>query len=103
MRAMVRPRRTSMERTRAGAATVTEGWAIGAGATGAPEIAGLVAGLAAGGIVIHDRSSRTGVGEFCGWTVVGEADFSTAPVTEASAASVEMTIRGLGGRKSNDD
>src|SRR3981081_64235 len=70
MRAMVRPRRTSMERTRAGAATVTEGWAIGAAAAGAPEIAGLGAGLAAGAIVIHDRSARTGVGEFGGWTVV---------------------------------
>src|ERR1700746_1509409 len=34
MRAMVRPRSTSTERTRVGAAAVNEGWPIGAGAAG---------------------------------------------------------------------
>jgi hypothetical protein len=51
-----------MERTRVGAATVREGWASGAG--WAAGIGELVAGLAAGGMVIHDRSSRTGLGSF---------------------------------------
>src|SRR5258705_453534 len=79
MRAMVRPRRTSMERTRAGAAAGNKTWVIGAGwvpGIGAPEIGELVAGLAAGGMVIHDRSSRTGVGKFCELKVAVEKRIS---------------------------
>jgi hypothetical protein len=47
-----------MERTRVGAGAVTEGWAVGAGVSviGTPEIGEFVAGMAAGDIVIHDRS-----------------------------------------------
>ena len=66
-----------MERTRAGAVTVREGWAIDAG--WAPGIEELMVGLAAGGMVIHDRSSRTESGEFCGWKIVGRSGFSFAP------------------------
>jgi hypothetical protein len=61
-----------MERTRAGAATGNKTWVIGAGEVGAAEIGELVLGLAVEGMVIHDRSSGTGLGEFCGWKVVGE-------------------------------
>jgi hypothetical protein len=77
---------------------VNKTWVIGAGEVGAPEIGE----LAAGGMVIHDRSSRTGLGEFCGWKVVGRSGFSFARPAKAGAASVGMAIRGLGGRKSND-
>jgi len=63
-----------MERTRVGAATVREGWAIGAG--WAAGIGELVAGLAAEGMVIHDRSSRTGVGKFCELKVAVEKRIS---------------------------
>ena len=63
-----------MERTRAGAATVTEGWAMGAAA--ASEIRELVLGMAAGGIVIHHRSSRVGLGKFCRWRFAAEKRIS---------------------------
>src|ERR1700736_2195930 len=96
MRAMVRPRRTSMERTRGGAATVTEGWAMGAAGVsevGVPKIGELVAGLAAVGMVIHDRSLRAGLGKFCRLRGCdGKADFSAALLTWRELFRSKMTF-----------
>jgi hypothetical protein len=50
-------------------------------------------------MVIHDRSSRTESGEFCGWKIVGRSGFSTAPPAKAGAASVEMTILSIAGKR----
>jgi hypothetical protein len=64
-----------MERTRAGAVRVTEVWSMGAGGipevgvpkSGVPKSGELVAGLAAVGMVIHDRSWKTVWEKFVDW------------------------------------